>query len=32
MQGVKKSALKGVADRLKLSPPKHEHQSNPVLS
>ena len=32
MQGVKKSALKGVADNLRLSPPKHEHQSNPVLS
>ena len=32
MQGIKKSALKGVADSLKLSPPKYEHQSNPVLS
>ena len=31
MQGVKKSAQKWVADSLKLSP-KHEHQSNPVLS
>ena len=31
MQGVKKWTLKGVADSLKLSPLKYEHQSNPVL-